>query len=170
MKAILAIAVWLLASPIALAQDTRLPVAVVHYGDDQVGQQVAYALEDAILESESFRLVDHEREPSFPRIVVYLVSVSIGTEFASAISETFVYGSRWSRGNGIYIAASITACGQNWVALCAETILSHTDHAVEYLSKNYPDLWRSLTPGDGRYSDWQMPDTFSDNWPLFSAH
>ena len=160
MKAILAVAVWLLASPIALAQDTSIPVAVVHYGDDQVGQQVAFALEEAISESESFRLVKHEQTPSVPQIVVYLVSVNVGTEFASAISETFVYDSRWSEGNGIYIAASITACGQNWVALCAETILSYIDHAVEYLGKNYPDLWRSLTAGDGRYSGWQMPEHF----------
>jgi hypothetical protein len=26
-----------------------------------------------------------------------------------------------------------------------KTILSYTDNAVEYLRKNFPDLWRNLT-------------------------
>jgi hypothetical protein len=140
----------------ARARD-RVPVAVVHYGDDQVGQQVVFALEAAILESDSFRLVNDEPVPSFPRIVVYLVSVNTGTEFASAISETFVYDSRWLAGNRIYIAASITACGLNWVVLCAETILSYIDDAVKYLRRKSPDLWRSLTT-ESNYSKQQIPN------------
>ena len=155
--ALLIIVIWLVASSIALAQETRVPVAVVHYGDDQVGQQVVFALEAAILESDSFRLVNDEPVPSFPRIVVYLVSVNTGTEFTSAISETFVYDSRWLAGNRIYIAASITACGLNWVVLCAETILSYIDDAVKYLRRKSPDLWRSLTT-ESNYSKQQIPN------------
>lgn len=79
--------VWLLISSFALAQDTRIPVAVLHTGDDQVGQQLAFALKEAIRGSYSFRFVDHEPIPSFPRIVVHLLSVKTSSELASAISE-----------------------------------------------------------------------------------
>lgn len=144
MKAALVIVLWLLTSSLALAQDTRVPVAVAYYGDDEVGLLVASTLKAAFLESMSFRLVEDEPTPSFPRMVVYLVSVQISTD-ASAIAQSFVYDSPQSGNHGNYIATAATACGENRVALCVKTILSYTDNAVEYLRKNFPDLWRNLT-------------------------
>jgi len=156
MKTILAIALWLLASSLAMAQDTRVPVAVSQAGDDQVGTQVALALKVAIRESRSFRLVDHEQAPSFPRIVIYLVSVA-GSETGSAISEAIVYDSAYISGPGMFLNLTVQICGRDRVESLAKIILPNIAMALEYLRKDWPDLWRSLTPG-GEYADLQVPE------------
>src|SRR5262249_6158876 len=59
----------------ALPQTTKkIPVAVVHWGDDQIGKSFVFYLKEAIRTSQSFK---YEPLPSTPRIVVYLVSVEI---------------------------------------------------------------------------------------------
>ena len=170
MKTILAaIAVWLLVSSLAIAQDTRVAVSVNYRGNDQVGQQVASALRQAIRESKSFRFVYDEVTPSFPRIVAYLVSVNADTNTgASAISTTLSYDSFDIPGRGIYLSSLVQYCSRLSVETCAKGILPYLDAVNESLRRTWPDLWRALIPG-GEYSDLQVPDTLSDDGSTVSA-
>ncbi|HLN98597.1 MAG TPA: hypothetical protein VK208_09070 [Pyrinomonadaceae bacterium] len=164
MKTILAaIAVWLLASSLAIAQDTRVAVSVNHRGNDQVGQQVAAALKQAIHGSKSFRFVYDEVAPSFPRIVAYLVTINVDKDTgASAISTTLSYDSFDIRGRGIYLTSLVQYCTRLSVETYAKGILPYLDATVESLRRTWPDLWRTLIPG-GEYADLQVPDTLSDD-------
>jgi hypothetical protein len=164
MKKILGgIAVWLLASSLAIAQDTRVAVSVNHRGNDQVGQEVASALKQAIRGSKSFRFVDDEVAPSFPRIVAYLATINADTDTgASAISTTLSYDSFDIPGRGIYLASLVQYCTRLSIETCAKGILPYIDASVESLRRTWPDMWRTLIPG-GEYSYLQMPETLSDD-------
>ena len=133
MKTILAaIAVCLLASSLAIAQDTRVAVSVNHRGNDQVGQQVAAALKQAIRGSKSFRFVYDEVAPSFPRIVAYLATINVDKDTgASAISTTLSYDSFDIRGRGIYLTSLVQYCTRLSVETCAKGILPYLDATVE---------------------------------------
>ena len=99
MKTALTFLVIVLALSLSFAQAAKkIPVAVVHSGDDSVGRNVAFAPKEAIRSSQSFNLVDDDPLPKTPRIVVNLVSLDITARenskgLSSAIPETIVYAS-----------------------------------------------------------------------------
>ena len=170
MKAVLVIAFWLLASSLAAAQDRPIRVSVFHQGSDQVGQQVALALTEAIRASASFRFVEHEIAPRLPRIVVYLVSVDADVNRVStAISSVVVYDHVSIPGFGIFLLSGVQSCGRDRVETCVKLILLNIDSMVEVLRTRWPELWRSLFTGDGVYSE-QRPrdDAGSDGSLPFS--
>ena len=170
MKAALAIAVWLLTSSLAGAQDGQVRLSVFHQGSDQVGQQVAFVLTEAIRESRSFSLVDREIAPRSPRIVVYLASVDADVNRVSAaISNAIIYDHVSIPGFGIFLFSGVQSCDQDRVETCAKLILLNIDSSVEVLRKGWPELWRSLLTGDGIYSEQPPPDdAVSTGRPAFS--
>jgi hypothetical protein len=169
-KAALAIAVWLLTSSLAMAQDGQLRVSVFHQGSDQVGQQVAFALTEAIRGSPLFSFIDHEIAPRLPRIVVYLVSVDADVNrVTTAISNVVIYDHVSILGFGIFLLSGVQSCGQDRVEICTKLILLNIELSVEVLRKGWPELWRSLFTGNGIYSEQQPPDdAVSNNGPPFS--
>ena len=126
----------------------KIPVAIDHTGDDQVGQQIAFALKEAIRRSQSFRYVDHDPTPQTARILVYLVSVeSYATSRAvsSAISKVFVYDDKSIAGGGIYLNSGVMECGRDKTEWCANAILPDIDRAVERLRTGpWSYLWAKL--------------------------
>ena len=159
MRVVITFAIWLLASSLALAQDTRIRVAVSHSGDDKGGQQLAFALKDAIRGSRSFRLVDHEIGPTSPRIVVYLVSInSDANGVNTAISNAIIYDHVSIPGWGIILSLGVQSCSQDRVETCAKEILPNIDSGVEALRKGWPDLWRSLLMDEDRYTEGPTPE------------
>ena len=158
MRVILTFAIWLLASSLALAQDPRIRVAVFHSGHDKVGQQLAFALKEAIRGSRSFGLVDHEIGPTSPRIVVYLLSIDSDVSGVNAaISNAIIYDHVSIPGWGIILSLGVQSCSQDRVETCAKEILPNIDSGVEALRKGWPDLWRSLVTDEGRYTEGQTP-------------
>src|SRR5258707_15808352 len=94
----------------------KIPVAVSHTGEDQIGQRVAFGLKEAIRRSQSFRYVDHDRNANTARIVVYLVSVEsyAGSRgVSSAISESFVYDDKSIAARGIFLDSAVNLCGRD---------------------------------------------------------
>jgi hypothetical protein len=159
MRVILTFAIWLLASSLALAQDPRIPVAVSHSGHDKVGQQLAFALKEAIRGSRSFRFVDHEIGPTSPRIVVYLVSIDSDVSGVNAaISNAIIYDHVSIPGWGIILSLGVQSCSQDRVETCAKEILPNINSGVEALRKGWPDLWRSLVTDEDRYTEEQTPE------------
>lgn len=150
MKRALAFLIFLLLPAVALAQAVKkIPVAVQHVGDDQVGQAFAFALKEAIRASQSFQLVDDEPRPFSARIVVHLVSASssgaVGdSSWASAIGQTIVYHRMDMPGAGVFLGTFLNVCGQFRVKFCAESLLPDIDRAVELFRKGWPDLWKTL--------------------------
>jgi len=159
MRVILTFAIWLLASSLALAQDPRIPVAVSHSGHDKVGQQLAFALKEAIRGSRSFRFVDHQIGPTSPRIVVYLVSIDSDVSGVNAaISNAIIYDHVSIPGWGIILSLGVQSCSQDRLETCGKEILPNIDSGVEALRKGWPDLWRSLLTGEDRYTEGQTPE------------
>lgn len=126
----------------------KIPVAVDHTGDDQVGQQVAFALKEAIRRSQSFRYVDHDRNANTARIVVYLVSLEsyVGSRaVSSAISQSFVYDDESIAARGIFLYSGVMECGRDKTESCANAILPDIDRAVERLrTGQWSYLWAKL--------------------------
>jgi len=147
---VLALLIFLLAPSLCLAQAAKkIPVAVTHDGDDQVGQSLAFALKEAIRGSQSFFLVDHDTLPESPRIVVRMVSLDLKLSseqpgLDSAIAIVIVYDSLQTPGNGVYITSTIQLCGRKQVEFCAKRRLPDIDWAVESLRKTEPSLWKTL--------------------------
>ena len=136
-----------LLSPAAAAfpqNPKKIPVAVFHRGDDQVGQQVAFALKEAIRRSQSFRYVDWDRNANTARIVVYLVSVG-SQGVSSAISQVIVYDDKSIAAPGIFLYSAVSQCGRDKTEWCANAILPDIDQAVESLRTGpWSHLWTKL--------------------------
>lgn len=137
--------VFLLAPGLCLAQSKRVPVAVSHSGEDQVGRSFAFALKEAIRRSQSFILVDDDL--TGPRIIVRVVSVD-GSDnqkgASSAIALAVVYDSVDTPGSGILLDLVVKDCGSNRVEACAKRTLPNIDEAVGTLRKSWPALWKLL--------------------------
>jgi len=126
----------------------KIPVAVSHSGDDQIGPQVAFALKEAIRRSQSFRYVDHDPNSSTARIVVHLVSIdsyASSRNVSSAIAETIVYDEKSIAAQGIFLRSGVINCGANKSEWCANSILPEIDQAVESLrTEPWSHLWAKL--------------------------
>jgi hypothetical protein len=104
----------------------KIPVAVYHESNDQVGQSFAFFVKEAIRRSQSFFLVDHESLPKSPRVVVYQVTIeALAGEKAvsSAISVTIVCDSLQTPASGAYIISSVVICGRERLEACAKNTL-----------------------------------------------
>jgi hypothetical protein len=145
---ILSILISLLAPAFCLAQATKkIPVAVAHFGEDQVGQGLAFALKEAIRGSQGFFLVESTADR--PRISVFLHSVDTETHAdnkgrSSAIAEVILYNSLLTPAGGIFITVNVLICGVEQVENCATRRLPQIDRAVEYLRKSWPSFWKTL--------------------------
>ena len=141
-----AILVFLLAQGICLAQAKKIPVAVVHSGDDQVGRSVAFALKEAIRGSRSFFLVDNDLKK--PKVFVHLVSIDANISgqkgIASAIAIIIVYDSPQTPIGGFYITSGVDYCGSDRIEICAKGVLPDIDEAIETLRREWPALWKTL--------------------------
>ena len=146
----LAFLICLLVPSVCLSQAAKkIPVAVTHDGDDQVGQSIAFALKESIRGSQSFFLVDHDTLTKMPRIVVRLISLDLSLPSEqpghdSTIAIVIVYDSLETPGNGVYITSSVQVCGRTQVESCAKGRLPLIDRAVEYLRNSWPSLWKTL--------------------------
>lgn len=139
----------------------RIPVSVAHKGDDLAGKQLAFALKEAVRGSRSFRFVNEEGAPATPRIDVHLLSVASDLDrVTTAIAYTSAYDHASIPASGILLNAGVNVCGRDRIESCAKGILPGIDWAVEYLRKDWPDLWRTLITGSARYSEQQTPDAF----------
>ena len=145
MKRALIILVFLLAPVFSFAQSKKIPVAVYHGNDDQIGRSIAFALKEAIRASQSFMLVDYEIAVT-ARIVVRLVSVEERgrSNLASALAVALVYDSPEMPLHGVILNLAAQSCPRPLVESCAKSILPFIDGGVESLRKNRPDLWNTL--------------------------
>lgn len=133
-----------LAPKVSLAQQTRIPVEVVHTGDDQVGSGIVFQLKENIRASQSMRLVT---DTSVARIRVAIVSIDDDRKnpgIRSALSLTFVYDSLDIPLLGLHLSSSVQSCGRDRIASCAQDNLVSIDKAIEDLRKYGSSYWRAL--------------------------
>jgi len=121
------LAILFLSVCFAFAQNPkRIPVSVLHSGDDQIGQRYAFALKEAIRRSQSFKFVNYESMPTSPRLVVYLSSVDSFTDkgVSSAIALSIAYDSSEVAGQGILLSTNVINCGRTMVDTCVQNDLA----------------------------------------------
>ena len=133
----------LLAPGFCFAQK-KIPVQVVHSGNDIVGQRMVYALKERIRASRGMELInDYTR----PRIVLSIVSIDnspSNSGISSAISTAILYDSLTTRLSGAYITSYVQTCGTQKAESCAESLTAVTDAETEKLRTKHPDLWNSF--------------------------
>ena len=126
---------------------TKVPVAVSHEGNDQMGQSVARGLEEAIRSSQRVFLVP-QNDPS-PRIIVFLESTQ-ALAFpelrgqVSAIGISIVYYRSGLPGIGVFLGQAVNSCDPQIIQKCVKNILPHLERAADFLQQHDPDLWKTL--------------------------
>jgi hypothetical protein len=126
----------------AVAQTKKLPVylsTTVTKGDE-VGRQIVFELKEALLGSNSFRLVDAS---SHPYIKLSMVSVKSG-DSASAASIAYVYDNLNQPMQGVLISSSVQVCGVSKVKACVRTLLAGLSESAEKLAKHSRNLHQTL--------------------------
>jgi hypothetical protein len=147
MKTAIAIMIVLLAAGVCLAQAAKkIPVAVNHSGDDQVGRSVAFALKEAIRASQGFVLI--ETDTKTPRIMIVAESVEALVAplkgGVSAIAYSIIYYRTKAPGVGIFLGSKVQSCGPDIIEFCAKQILPAIDQASDFLRRHDFDLWKTL--------------------------
>lgn len=124
----------------------KIPVAVSHEGDDQVGQSVAQALEKLLRNSPDFLLV--AANTATPRIIILDQSVDALRPplqgRASAIAYSIVYYRRGVPGVGVFLGMAVNSCSPEIIETCAKNVFPHLEQAVEFLKKHDRELWKTL--------------------------
>ena|SRR5262249_7886150 len=128
---------FLLFPSLCFAQSKKTIVAVVHEGQDSVGQGVAFALKEAIRASQGFVLVDDSGVN--PRVVARIVSVEIdvaGRGNSSSVGTAILYDSGEMPASKIFLNLVTQFCGRERIEWCARSILMEIDRLVDRLWKN----------------------------------
>jgi hypothetical protein len=128
----------------------KLPIQVIHSGDDQVGKLYASELREAIRRSHSMRIVG---DAFSPRIKIALVSVETETPDEgrrSAVGVTIAYDSMHIPLHGALLESLVHICGSDRVAFCAKEVVARIDAQAEYLRVNSPEFWKTLSTGNPR--------------------
>lgn len=117
-----ALALLLLLTLAAHAQDGRVDVTLSHAGADGVGKRLALVLRNELAASKKLRLVDQSRE----RIGVYLVTM--------AGAGGTIYSATWTLGGMAddgYLTSKVGVCTGTALRSCARGLLSEThQHAT----------------------------------------
>jgi len=143
MKKFLALLLLCVATPsIALGQ-TKVPIEVVHRGQDHVGQLFVSELKEVVRSHSMAQVTDRQR----PRIVILVASTEGDAQrrgSSSAISVSIIYDAPRIPAEGAFLKTLVQSCSRDNAVACARTAAAHIDQEVGQLRKNWPALWASL--------------------------
>jgi hypothetical protein len=142
----LMLAALLAGAAVASAQSShKAPVAIIHSGNDVMGQRLAFEIREVVRGSQSMRLVSiNEADPC---IVVHLVSVDPtvnNSGMSTAMAVTIAYDSNSIPVNGYLLNTVVQTCGSSRAQDCARGIAGDIDSAIELLHQKWPTLWTRL--------------------------
>ena len=145
MKAITCFFVALALTGEVAAQTQRVPVEILHAGEDTAGRQLAFELREVIRGSQGMRLVTEGEAET--RIVLHLASVDSSTTSpgsGTSMSVAITVDSRTIDMRGLYLTVVQQVCGLNRLQSCARGLAGNIDSQLEFIRKNWPTYWRLL--------------------------
>jgi hypothetical protein len=114
----------LLSASIAMAQDARVDVTLVHTGTDALGRRLASSLRGELLLNKRINLV----KTSEDRIGVYLVTMA--TEGATIYSATWTLGGMLDDG---YLTSRVGLCEEEEIRSCVRNLVTETNKHASVL-------------------------------------
>lgn len=115
--------------------------AVVGDGDN-VGQIYVFNLKEAIRGSQSFRLIEDNKQRPYIRVSITTRDAMSGN--SSAIGYALAYDSSTTAMAGILISSGVQTCGRQVTAPCAQDLLPWIDRAIDQLRQYEPKLHQTL--------------------------
>ena len=139
---------WLFLAPhICFAKAARkVPVAVSHQGEDQVGRSVARAVAEAVRTSQRFTLV--VTNAPRPKMIINLQSAeALAAPLhgqVSAIAISILYYRKNIPGVGVLLRQAVNSCSPEIIESCAKSIFPYLEQATDFLKRHDPALWNTL--------------------------
>jgi hypothetical protein len=130
-------------APTTCLAQVKVPIEVVHRGNDRVGQLFVAELKELIRSYRTSPITDRQR----PRIVISVATADGDGQLrgnASAISVSILYDAPRMPAEGAFLRALVQSCSRDNAVACARTAAAHIDQEVGLLRKNWPALWASL--------------------------
>jgi hypothetical protein len=139
---------WLFLGPrVCFAKAARkVPVAVSHQGEDQVGRSVARAVAEAVRTSQRFTLV--VTNAPRPKMIINLQSAeALAAPLhgqVSAIAISIIYYRKNIPGVGVLLRQAVNSCSPEIIESCAKSIFPYLEQATDFLKRHDPALWNTL--------------------------
>lgn len=143
MHKLCAVILFCLLAPATCLAQSKVPIEIVHRGNDSVGQLFVAELRDVIRALSIRAAADRQR----PRIVLFVATADGDPQLrgsSSAISVSILYDAPRMPAEGAFLRGLAQSCSRNNAAICARTAAAHVDQEVGLLRKNWPALWASL--------------------------
>jgi len=135
-----ALAVAVLASAQVIGEPPgKIPVEVIHFGDDSGGEQLAFLLRDQFRASASFRSTSED--PSYRVFITSMDSsrITVGSSTTYAIVLTAVQaGSQFGYPEG-YLNSAVYSCPLRQLTTCAREAYIAAATELELANKEYRD-------------------------------
>jgi hypothetical protein len=132
----------------AVAQQIRVPIKVLHTGDDPVGKLFSYELREMARGANGVRLVEDDAYLE-PHVRISLVTIDPDGNQSSkgawtAMAIVLSYDSVSTDLRGLLMTAQIQLCGKTAVQSCARAVMASIDEEIRALQKEKLQLWRNL--------------------------